>query len=193
MSIEINLSGFFFLFIIVTNFASNFFGYKTIGESDPETKLLEINKDPIKFKISVSIILIEHLSIISLALLLFLAFGFYNVILGIIWSISRTGEGLIQIYDKKNYWRLLNIAKQYSNTNVKKDELIGLGFSVLKTKALRFSIAQILFSVGTFAYSLFFVIYGIVPIILGWFGIIASIVYGFGNVFSHIKSNLKVI
>ena len=175
MSIEINLSGFLFLFIIATNIASSFFGYKTIGESEPETKLLKINKNPIKFKISVLIILIEHFSIISLALLLFLAFGFYNIILGIIWCISRTGEGLIQIYDNKNYWRLLSVAKQYSDfSNTKKDEIVESGHNILKIKALTFTIAQILFSTGTLAYSILFVIYGIVPIIKYLKGIINS-------------------
>lgn len=188
------LSGFFFYFIIITNIASNIFGYKTFGDVDSEAQLQKINNDPTKFKTSVVLILIEHLGIISLAVTLFIAFSPYNIILGIVWCVFRTGEGLIQIYDKKNYWGLLNIAEKFSDTNgPEKDALIDLGSSILKTKSSRFSFAQILFSIGTFSYSTLFVIYGVVPVIIGWFGIVASILYGFGNGINRIKPDFKVL
>ena len=194
MTILIRLCGFFFLFIIVTNFASSFFGYKTFGDVDSNAQLQKINKDPTKFKISMVFILIEHFSIISLAVTLFIAFSPYNIILGIVWFIFRIGEALIQIYDKKNYWGLLNLAKPYSDTSdAEKDALIDLGRSILKTKTSRFSFAQILFSIGTLAYSILFVTYGVVPTIIGWFGIIASMLYGFGNGIFRIKPNFKVL
>jgi len=194
LSIEIWLSGFFFYLIIITNIASSIFGYKTFGDVDSDTQLKKINKNPTKFKISIVLILIEHFSIVSLAVTLFIAFSPYNIILGIVWFIFRTGEGLIQIYDKKNYWGLLNIAKQYSDTRgAEKDALIDLGRSILKTKTSRFAFAQILFSIGTLAYSILFVIYGVIPIIFGWFGIVASLLYGFGNVINRIKPDFKVL
>jgi hypothetical protein len=161
---------------------------------DSDAQLQKISKDYTKFKISVVLILIEHLSIISLAITLFISFSPYNIILGIIWCIFRIGEALIQIYDKKSYWGLLNIAMKYSDTSgTEKDALIDLGRSILKTKTSRFSFAQILFSIGTLAYSILFVTYGVVPIIIGWFGIVASILYGLGNGISHIKANFKVL
>jgi hypothetical protein len=188
------LSGFFFLFIIIINLVSDRFGYKTFGEVDSETQLQKINNDPSRFKISVVLILIEHLSIISLVVMLFITFGPYNILLGIIWCIFRTGEGLIQIYDKKNYWGLLNIAKQYSDTSgAEKTALIDAGRSILKIKASRFAFAQILFSIGTLAYSFLFVTYRVVPIIIGWFGIVASVLYSLGNGISHIKPYFKVL
>jgi hypothetical protein len=194
LSIEIQLSGFLFLFIIITNLLSSVFGYKTIGELDCDTQLQKIAKDPSKFKIGVVLILIEHISIISLAITLLLAFGTYNIILGIIWCISRTGEGLIQIYDKKSYWGLLNLAEKYSDaSSAEKSSLIDFGNIILNKKTSRFSFAQLLFSIGTYSYSTLFVIYGVVPIIIGWFGIVASILYGLGNVIYRIKSGLKVL
>ncbi|MEJ2278837.1 MAG: DUF4386 domain-containing protein [Candidatus Lokiarchaeota archaeon] len=188
------MAGFLFLFIIITNLMASIFGYKTIGDVGSEAQLQKINKDPTKFKVGVMLILIEHFSIISLAIILFIAFGSYNPILGIVWCISRIGEGLIQIYDKKSYWSLLNLATKYSSNNVKeKEEFIDLGRSILKIKASRFLFAQILFSIGTFAYSLLFIIYGVLPPIIGWFGIIASIIYGFGNGLFHLKSNFRIL
>ena len=194
MNVEMFLSGFFFLFIIITNIASGKFGYKTFGDEDPDAKLLKIENDQTEFKISVVLILIEHLSIISLAITLFITFSPYNIILGIVWCIFRIGEALIQIYDKNNYWGLLNIAKQYSDTSgAEKDALIDLGRSILKTKEFRFGIAQLFFSIGTIAYSILFVTYGDVLTIIGWFGIVASILYGFGNGIFLIKPNFKVL
>ncbi len=188
------LSGFLFLFIIITNLASSMFGYKTIGDWDSVAQLQKINKNPTKFRISVVLILIEHFSIVCLAVTLFIAFSPYNLILGIVWCIFRIGEALIQIYDKKNYWGLLNIAIKYSDTSgTEKDALIDSGRNILKTKEFRFAIAQILFFIGTLAYSILFVTYGVVPIIIGWFGIVASILYGFGNGIFLIKSNFKIL
>ena len=140
------------------------------------------------------LILIEHISIITLAITLYIAFSPYNRHLGIVWCIFRIGEALIQIYDKKNYWGLLNLANQYSDTKgAENDVLIDLGHTILKTKEFRFVIAQFFFSIGTISYSLLFVIYGVVPTIIGWFGIIASILYSFGNVIFLIKPDVKVL
>ncbi len=194
MIIEIWLSGFFFLFIIVTNITSGLFGYKTVGDVDAETQLQYITKNPSKFKIGVVIILLEHLGIISLAITLFIAFGPYNLTLGIIWCISRVLEALIQIYDKKNYWGFLNLAAKYSGTSgSEKDALIDSSNNIFKTKKLRFAIAQLFFSIGTFGYSILFVIYGVAPLFIGWFGIIASIIYGLGSGLFLRKSDIKAL
>jgi hypothetical protein len=125
---------------------------------------------------------------------LVIAFGSYNIILGIIWCISRIVEALIQIYDKKNYWGLFNLAHQYSDTSgTEKDVVINLGTNILKTKELRFVIAQLFFSIGTLSYSILFVTYEVVPLLIGWFGIVASILYGFGNGIFLIKRDVKVL
>ena len=190
------LSGVFFLFIIITNIVSGKFGYKTFGDEDPDAKLQKINNNPGEFKISVVLILIKHLSIISLAVTLFITFNPFSIILGIVWAISRIVEALIQIYDKKNYWGFLNIATKYSDTSgAEKNALIDSGRSILKTKEFRFVIAQLFFSIGTISYSILFVTYAyeVVPAFIGWFGIVASILYGFGNGIFLIKPNFKAM
>ena len=188
------LSGFFFWFIIITNVASTRFGYITLNELSPEAKLQKISDNPNKFKISVALILVEHVSIIALAVMLYIAFGSYSIILGIVWLTFRIGESLIQIYYKKYYWRLLNIARQYPGANgVGKKALIDLGGSILKTKSTIFLFTQILFSIGTLAYSILFVAYEVVPIIFGWFGIVISTLYGLGNGIILVKPNFKAL
>jgi hypothetical protein len=188
------LVGFLFWLDIILVFASERFGYITYNELKSEAKLPKIHDDPKKFKTGFVLILIEHLNIIALAIMLFIAFSSYSLMLAVVWLIFRIGEGLIQIYYKKNYWKILNIAKQYPGTSdAEKNSLIDKGRSILKTKSSSFSFAQILFSIGTLAYSILFVTSGVLPEILGWFGIIASIPYGVGNGIILVKPNFKVL
>jgi len=88
--IELVLSGFLFLFIIVTNILSGRFGYETFSNLKAEAKLQKIGADPKKFKSSFMFIFIEHVAIIGLALMLFFAFGSYNIVLAVVWTASRT-------------------------------------------------------------------------------------------------------
>ena len=189
------MSGFLFLFIIVTNLASGRFGYETFNDLDSEAKLKQINKDPKKFKIGFALIVIEHFAIIALAASLFIAFNPFNLILAVVWTISRTAEGAIQIYYKKSYWGLLNIANQYSGASgSEKDSLIDLGRSILKTKNTVFVSTQLLFSIGTLSYSILFATLStVVPDYIGWFGIIASVIYGLGNAINLAKPNFKAL
>jgi len=195
MSIEMRLAGFLFWFIIIIlTLATERFGYEIFSDLDSVAKLQKINHDPKKFQKSIVLALIEHVSIISLAVMLFIAFNPYNLILAVVWTIFRIGEGLIQIYYKKNYWGLLNIARQYSGASgAEKNALSDLGRNILQTKNSSFTFAQILFSIGTLAYSILFVTSGVVPAIIGWFGIVASIPYGFGNGIKLVRPNFKVL
>jgi hypothetical protein len=116
--------------------------------------------------------------------------------LGVIWTISRIIEGLINFYNAKNYWGLLNIARQYSSSiGAEKKSLSELGLSILKTKNSVFAFAQILFSIGTLSYSILFATSEAVPVpaIIGWLGLVASILYGISNGIKLVKPNFKVL
>ncbi|MBA7636127.1 hypothetical protein ES703_43742 [subsurface metagenome] len=187
------LCGFLFLLIIVLSVSFQAFGNKIISDLDSGAKLQNINDDPNKFKISIVLALMEHFSIIALVVMLFIVFSPYNLILGVVWTIFRIGEVLILFYNEKNYWGLLNIARQYSGTSgAEKNSLSDLALTILKTKEFRFTFAQILFSIGTIAYSILFVTYEVVPPIIGWLGIVASILFGFGSGIILVKPNFKV-
>jgi hypothetical protein len=188
------LAGFLFWFIIVTNLARGRFGYETFSNLDAEVKLQTINTSPKKFRTGFTLILIEHLSIILLAVMLFMAFSSYNIMLAVVWASFRVGVGLIQVYNKKDYWGLLNVARRYSGASgVEKTALNDLARGVLKRKNSVFTVAQILFSVGTLAYAILFVYYGVVPSAIGWFGIVASILYGLGSGIVLSRPNFKVL
>ncbi|MDP7453823.1 MAG: DUF4386 family protein, partial [Arenicellales bacterium] len=140
---------------------------------DSDAKLLNIIADPTKFKCSIILLLVEHAAIIALAVTLFVAFGSYNVPLGIVWIIFRTGDGLVQFYSEISYWRLLGLARQYQVADDNERRALGAsGRLILAKKNTRFTLAMVLFGIGTLAYSSVCVTYGLVPFIIGWMGII---------------------
>jgi len=188
-----SVSGFLFLFILVTFLGSGAFGSSIGFEVNADDKLQKINDHPNKFKISIVLVLMSALSVITLGVMLFIAFGPYNRILGVVWTIFRTGEGLIIIYNEINYWRLLNIARQYSGTSsAEKKALSDLARTILQTRNSRFTFSQFLFGIGTLAYSILFVTYGVVPLIFGWLGLVGGILCIFGNGIRLVKPGYKV-
>lgn len=198
MNIEMFLAGFFFLFIIVTLTASSQLGNKiAFGASDfdPDVKLQGIIDDPKRFRMSVYLAFVEHGSIIALAIALFAAFSSYSLILGFVWVISRTVEGLMNFNSQKNYWGLLAIAGQYSGTSGAEKEAVSDSCrEIVETKRYRLSQAQILFTIGTLSYSIVFIISGIeVLSIIGWFGIVAGLLYGIGNAIIVAKLKTQVL
>ena len=196
MTIEIakTLSGLLFWLIIITNIASSRFGYQTFGDLNSEADLQKINNNPKEFKMGFVLILVEHICIILLAIMLFIAFGQYSLILGMIWLVCRVGEGLIQIINKKNYWRLLAVARRFSDASeAERNALVDLRLHILKSKYANFIFAQILFALGTLAYSILFVTYGVVPAVIGWLGIVAAILYGLGNMMTRLKPGFRAL
>jgi len=191
--IEMSLSGFLFLFILVLNLAMGALGYLMEKDDyDSDADLQKINKSPRRFQTSIMLALIEHGSVIALAILLFIAFSPYNLILGIVWTIFRTGEGLIQYINEPNYWKLINIARQYSGTSgAEKKSLSDLARTIFKTKDTRFKFAMICWSIGTLAFSIVLVTSEVVPTIIGWLGIAASILVGFGTGIKLVKPKFK--
>lgn len=192
MIILIKIAGFLFLFILVLYLILlPALGYK-VETSYSETWLQKINDDPKKFQLSIGLALIHNVSVITLTIILFIVFGPpYNIILGIVLLICRMGEGLILIYNDKNYGGFLKIARQYSSTSgAEKSSLSNLARSITETNSSRFKFAMILWSFGTLAFSIVLVTYGVSPII-GWLGIVASILIGFGNGIELIKPNFK--
>ena len=102
--------------------------------------------------------------------------------MAITWLVFRTAEGLIQIYYKKDYYKFLDLSKQYSAADeIGKSSLIETGQKILETKNKIFEITQILFSIGTLSYSVLFVAYDVLPLYIGWFGIMSAVIYGTGS------------
>ena len=193
MSIETWLSGFLFLFILVLYLILlPVLGYK-LEIDDMDTELQMIDKDSKRFQVSIGLALFHNACVIMLAIMLFIAFGAYNIILGMVWTIFRIGEGLILSYnDIKNYGGLLNMARKYSGASgAEKTSLSDLARTMTKTKSSLFAFAMIFWSIGSLAFSIMLVTYGVNPII-GWIGIVASVLIGFSDGILFVKQK-KVI
>ena len=192
---EMMLSGLLFLLIIIVlTLATSRFGYEIYSDLNSEAVLQKINKDPKKFKIGIALVLTEHFIIITLAIMLFIAFSSYNIMLAVVWTVSRTGEGAIQIYNKKSYWGLFDIARRYSgSSDSEKKGLMDMVRSILKTKNSVFSFAQILFSIGTISYCILFVSSEVVSPIIGWFGLVAGFLYLFSNGIRFVKPKFNAL
>lgn len=191
--IVIVASGFLFLFILILNLTMGALGYLMEKDDyDVDADLQKINDNPRKFQISIMLALIEHGSVIALAILLFFAFSPYNMLLGIVLVIFRIGEGLIQFSNEPNYWGFLDIARQYScNICIDKTSLSDSARNLFKTKDTRFKFAMICWSIGSLAFSIVLVTSEVVPVILGWLGLVASILVGFSTGMKLTKPNFK--
>ncbi|MFX1490430.1 MAG: DUF4386 family protein [Promethearchaeota archaeon] len=195
MSIVIRLSGFFFLLILILQIIMAVFGYvlePTPKHYESDAKLIAFNKSPKKFKIGVGLALFEHICVISLAIMLFFIIGPYSLLFGIVVIIFRVPEGAIQVYIEKDYWGLLTLAEKYSViSDMEKNSLLDSYRSILKTKSIRFAFAMIGWSVGTLAFSLALVIYGLTLPFIGWIGFVTSILIGFTNGMKLVKPDVK--
>ena len=194
MIIEMMLAGFLFLFILALNLVMGAFGYLMEKDDyDPDKDLKKINKNPKKFQKGIMLALIEHGCVIALTIMLFIVFSSYNIILGIVLIIFRTGEGLIQFYNEPFYWKLIKIARQYTSASgAEKKSLSDLAHTIFKAKDQRFKYAMICWSIGTLAFSIVLVTCGFVPALIGWIGIVASILVGFYTGIKLVNPNLKI-
>jgi hypothetical protein len=197
MSIEfaMRLAGLLFLLILVINFAMVRLGRKIeVDDYDSDAKLQMISEEPNKFQISVGLALIEHIIIIALGITLFFAFRSYNLILGIVWTIFRAGEGLIYSYSEINYWGLLNIARQFAGASgAEKTSLGDKGRLILDTHNDKFTLGMVFWSLGTLAYSVLFVTTGVLPQFIGWLGIITSVSSGIGYGMKLLKPGFNIL
>jgi hypothetical protein len=72
------LCGFLFLFILVTSVLSQFLAGTTLDSGNVSGSLSNVAGNNKKFRISIVIDLISHVSIIALAALLYIAFSPFN-------------------------------------------------------------------------------------------------------------------
>jgi hypothetical protein len=182
VTVEIWISGFLFLIIIVIYLVIlRALGYK-VEIDNIDAELERIIKSKTKFQISLGIALMHNFLVITLAIMVFIAFNTYNIMLGIVWVIFRIGEGLILSYNDKNYWGLLKVAKKYSITSGnEKITLYDLTRTLSKRKSFLFSFAMIFWAIGTFSFSIMLLLNEIVPLFISLLGIAGSISVGFSH------------
>jgi hypothetical protein len=192
MSILISVSGFLFFLILALNVAISTIGKGVKLEGyDVEAELHQIHAAPARFRAGTVLSLLEHGSIILLALTLFLAFNAYSLALAVVWTVFRASEGLTFIYKTLRFRAIAGVAGQYAAAgDAQKETLRAQALEMFRLRDRRYDLALILWSIGTLAYSVLFVMQGIVPTFIGWLGIVSAVSVGIGALIKLFKPDV---
>jgi hypothetical protein len=191
-TIVMNLIGFLYLFILGTNAASVGFGNRIDErEEDAENRLRIINEDPKRFKLSIVIALISHISIFLIAGLLFLSFSQYDKSLALIGTIFRFGEGAILVYHEIKFLMLLNLAKEYVIAGDVEHRALSTSKMILQKKSHQVILAFNFLAIGTLLYSILFLSSRAIPLPIGWLAFTASVLSVIGTGIVLVKPKLR--
>jgi len=188
------LCGFLFLFILFTSTLSK----ATAGTPlDPNNVLESFQKTlggDKKFRISIVLDLISHISIIALAGALYIAFSPYNQLLASIGTLWRVAEGTIIALSEISGLVFLALSKQFvSAGGAEVVALESLGRILIFVEDWGLKIGLIFLGFGSLLYGILFVTSESIPSALGWWGIIVSALAIGGILLSLINPKIKMI
>ncbi len=188
------LCGFLFLFILFTSILSKATAGTPLDSYNVSESFQNILGSSMKFRISIVLDLISHISIIALAGALYLAFSPYNQLLASIGTLWRVVEGTIIALSEISGLIFLAVAQQYvSALGSEKFTLESLGRVLIMVDDWGLKIGLIFLGVGSLFYAILFVTSGTVPRVLGWWGIISSVLAVGGILLSLINPNIKMV
>ena len=107
------VSGFLFLFILFTTILSQFMARDPIDSEDVPKTLGAVAERGQKFRLSVVIDLVSHISIIALAGALYLTFSPFNQHLALFGTLWRVGEGTIIAFSELFNIVLLSVGRKF--------------------------------------------------------------------------------
>jgi hypothetical protein len=188
------ICGFLFLFILLTSVLSQFLAGFPLDPEDVPGTLGKLAANGKKFRLSVVIDLISHVSIIALAALLYIAFSPYNQTLALIGSLWRVAEGTIIALTEASNFVLLDVSqKSASAMGAQAAALESMGRIVISMEQWGYKIGLVFLVSGSLMYAILFVTSGAVPLALGWFGVIASLLAGGGILLNLINPNMSMV
>jgi hypothetical protein len=188
------LCGFLFLFILLTSALSKFMAGAPLDSDDVPKAFSAVTEGIRKFRTSIVIDLISHISIIALAGLLYLAFSPYNKSLALVGTLWRVAEGTIIALNEVNGILFLVVAQRFASaTGAEGVVLETIGRTLIHAEDWGLKIGLTFLALGHLLYAILFVSSGAVPLALGWFGIVASILAAGGILLNLINPNLSMI
>lgn len=187
------LCGFLFLFILLTSVVSKAMAGAPLDPENPPKTLGALVEGGRKLRMSIVVDLISHFSIIALAGLLYLAFSPYNQSLALVGTLWRVAEGTIMALNEVNGLLLLAVAQKFvSATGAEAVALETIGRMLIHADDWVFKIGLAFLALGHLLYAILFVSSGVVPPLLGWSGIVASILAIGGILLNLINPNLSM-
>lgn len=188
------ICGFLFLFILLTSMLSQFLAGAVLDSGDVPGTLSKVAENDKKFRLGVVIDLISHVSIIALAGLLYLAFSPYNQPLALIGTLWRVAEGTIIALAEVSNFVLLDVSqKSTTASGAQAIALESMGQFVISVGESGYKIGLVFLVFGSLMYAILFVTSGAVPLALGWFGVIASILAAGGIFLNLVNPNLSMV
>jgi hypothetical protein len=170
------LCGFLFLFILVTTGLSFGTAGAPLDALDVPKTLGTVASSGKRFRTSIVLDLLSHVSIVALAAALYLAFSPYNRSLALLGTLWRGAEGTIIALNEVNSIVLLGVAQKFvAATGAEAVALEAMGRTLMLTEDWGYKIGLVFFALGSLTYGILFVSSGAVPRALGWFGVVASL------------------
>ncbi len=187
------LCGFLFLFILLTSALSQALAGGAFDMADIPGTMSRVTGSAKKFRLSVVIDLISHVSIVALAAMLFITFSPFNRSLALLGTLWRVAEGTILALNEVNNLVLIDVSqKSASATGNQSVMLESIGRMLISIDGWGLKIGLVFLVAGSFVYAILFVTGGAIPLALGWFGIIASILAAGGILLNLINPNLSM-
>ena len=138
--------------------------------------------------------MISHVSIIALAGLLYIAFSPYNQTLALLGTLFRVAEGTIIAFTEASNLVLLDVSQRSASaTDAPAVALESMGRTIISMGEWGYKIGLTFLVIGSLMYAILFVTSGAVPLAIGWFGVIASILAGVGILLNLINPNLSMV
>jgi len=174
------LSGFLFIFILVTTIASR--GFAGALEQEKTSQILEsVARSEQKFRVSIALDLLSHVSIIALAAMLYSTFSPYNRPLALLGTLWRVAEGIVIALSEINFLLLIPLAQKYIATtgaaaapSSEAGTLETIGRTLIHSEQWGNKLALGFLALGSLLFAILFVTSAGVPKGIAWWGVIAS-------------------
>jgi hypothetical protein len=170
------LCGFLYLFVLLTSMLSKGLAGAPLDPGDVSNTLGAVAEHSRRFRISVVLDLVSHVSVVALAGALYLAFSPYNQWLALLAMLIRAAEGTILALNEVSNVVILSVAQKFvSATGAEAVSLEMLGRALIVAEDGGFKIGLAFFALGSLLFGILFVSSGVVPSALAWWGAIAGL------------------
>lgn len=173
--------GFLFLFILLTSAMSKMLAGPPLNALDVPDTLRGVAASGSKFRESIALDLLSHACILALAGLLYVTFSPLSRSLALLGTLWRVGEGIIILFNEVNSILLLSVAQRYiAATGPEAVALEAVGRTLILSEEWGFRIGMALLALGHLMYALLFVSTRTLPVALGGWGAVASLLAAAG-------------
>jgi hypothetical protein len=188
------LCGFLFLFILLTTMLSKSMAGAPLDPEDVSNTFGAVTEGGKRFRLSVVLDLVSHVSVVALAGALYPAFSPHNRSLALLGTLWRVAEGTIIAFTELNNVVLLAVAQKFvSATGAEAVALEAIGRTLILAEDWGYKIGLAFFALGWLMYGILFVSTGAVPPVLGWWAVVASLLAVVGRWLALVSPDVGLV